>query len=112
MTDADKDLVERKLVEHFAPTGRPRARAALVGVEAPRTALAAIKLAGGDVESLERYVLLASVDFRDVVGPAESPRYLAAGPDAMHRPDAAELIEQDAVDHRRWIDEPGPYAGM
>lgn len=110
MTVAPDDLAERKLVEHFAPDDLERARAALATVEDGRVRLAAIKLAAGDVELLERYALLAAIDWRDVVGPAEQPRYLAAGPDARNRPDAAGLLAGDRAEYDAWLATPGPYA--
>lgn len=111
MSSSPDDLVERKLVEHFAPEDRERARAALAPVADGRVCLAAIKLAEGDVEMLERYALLAEIDWRDVVGPAESPRYLAAGPLAADRPDAAGLIAGDRAEYESWLATPGPHAG-
>lgn len=105
------DLVERKLVEYFAEQDLPRARAALETLDDGRVQLAAIKLADGEVTTLERYVLLAGVDWRDVVGPAESPRYLAAGPRAAERADADALIAADREHYEAWLRRPGPHAG-
>ena len=110
MTESPDDLVERKLVEHFSPDDVARARVALAAVDVGRVGLAAIKLAEGDVETLERYVLLAAIDWRDVVGPAEQPRYLAAGPHAADRPDAAALLAGDRAEYDTWLATPGPYA--
>lgn len=111
MTGVGEALVERKLGEYFTGADVARAEDALAMVEDPRVRLAAIKLADGDIESLERYVLLAGIDWRDVVGPAESPRYLAAGPDAGKRADADRLIAADRDEYEAWLDRPGPFGG-
>ena len=111
MSSSPDDLVERKLGEYFRGADATRAGEALALVEDPRVQLAAIKLADGDVEMLERYALLAEIDWRDVVGPAESPRYLAAGPHAADRPDVAGLIAGDRAEYESWLATPGPHAG-
>lgn len=111
MIEIDAALVERKLIEHFAPGERGEARAALEIVESPRVQLAAVRLSEGDVPTLERYALLSTIDARDVIAPAESPRYIAAGIHAHKRPDADELVESDRRDYQAWIERPGPFSG-
>ncbi len=111
MTGAGEELVERKLGEYFTGPDLVRAAEALSMLDDGRVQLAAIKLADGDVESLERYVLLAEIDWRDVIGPAEHPGYLAAGPEAGKRPDAARLVEADLEQYEEWLRRPGPFGG-
>jgi hypothetical protein len=112
VSDDGAALVARKLTEHFAPSDRERARDVLADVDLPRVQLAAIKLSDGDIGSLERYVLLAHIDWRDVVGPAESRQYLAAGSAARDRPDVDDLVESDRIAYERWLESSGPYADM
>ena len=110
MRAVDAAVVSRKLAEHFAPEDLARARSAVADIEGPRVQLAAIKLADGSVGTLEQYVMLARIDWRDIIAPAENSRYLAAGIDALHQPGIEDTIARDEADYDDWIDRPGPYA--
>jgi hypothetical protein len=105
-----EDLVERKLVECFPPDDVERARGALLTVDDARVRLAAVKLADGDVNTSECYASLAAIHWRDVVGPTEQPRFLAAGVEAADRADADSLMAGDRAEYEAWLATPGPYA--
>ena len=109
MTGVDP-LVERKIMEHFAPESRRRAREILSEIETPRVQLAAIKLSDGSLDALAQYELLARIDWRDVIAPAESPRYLAAGPHALQQPGIEFTVARDEADYQAWLANPGPFA--
>ncbi|MFW5921537.1 MAG: hypothetical protein ACOCUS_06830 [Polyangiales bacterium] len=85
LRDAAKDpeaSLEHELRLVFAPELRPAVRRALAGYDgtaALRVRLAVVVLCDGTLESVERLVEAANLDYRDVLGWAESPATMRAG---------------------------------
>ena len=52
--------------------------AVLISAESPRVQLAALKLAHGDLKSLQRHIAAAERDYRDVLAAAEYPLFMKA----------------------------------
>ena len=53
--------------------------------------LAILKLSRGDIGQVRRYVRVAKVDFRDVIAPAEYPRFWEVGFVGVERMSPAEV---------------------
>ena len=70
--------------------------------EGVRVKLAAIKLSSGDLGSLERFVRVASEDYRDVLAPAEYPQYGALPPNASSS-ERARAIDADWKQYQEWL---------
>lgn len=68
-----------------------------------RVQLAALKLADGNREALRRWVNEAQMDYRDVLAPAEYPRYMrrVAGPSQPR--DVDDIIEADWHQYQAWL---------
>lgn len=86
---------------------RQAARTALLplfdGVaESERVAVACLKLSNGDLERLKKCVRAASVDYRDILAWAESPRQMRLGPGAP-APDQTRARREDAEEYARWL---------
>lgn len=78
-------------------------------VEENRVRIAAIKLACGDLRELERQIAVALVDFRDVVGAAESPSLMQLGFTGMERAgkEAVETLgAEDLERYEEWVRRP------
>lgn len=72
----------------------------------PRIHCAAIRLANGNIDKLERELKLACIDFRDVVAPAESPRLWKIGLVGAQRLSSEareELIVDDFDEYMEWL---------
>lgn len=104
--------LERKLLELFPAEGlRDAARSALRRYgreswhyEADRVRLAILKLAGGDLTSIDKQVDAANVDYRDTLAAAEYPEYSKLRPGVD--PESAEAkraIEADRQQYLDWI---------
>ncbi len=104
---------ERKLADVFPNEGlREAARAQLLRYgregwhhEPARVRLAILKLGGGDLVAIDRYVESAGVDYRDILAQAEYPAYskLPAGIDPTSPP-AQEAIRADKAQYLEWIE--------
>ncbi len=71
----------------------------------PRVWLAILKLANGDMERLTEETRVAIEDYRDVLAPAEYPRYsreigFSSVPDQL----ASAAIEADWAQYRAWLE--------
>jgi hypothetical protein len=69
-----------------------------------RVQLAALKLAEGDMDALRREIETAKIDYRDVLGPAEYPRYsrevgFREVPEAIRQA----AIEEDWKQYEGWL---------
>jgi hypothetical protein len=69
-----------------------------------RVQLAVLKLAAGDIATLKREIEVAKADFRDVIAPAEYPKYSRYVrsrdfPDAEKQP----LIDEDWKQYESWL---------
>ena len=113
MTPAPSPLpaeLERKLRSlHADDAARASATALLADVlakvEGERVALAALKLAGADLDALARWVRAAREDYRDVLAWAEYPRQMRLGPDAPLA-EQARARREDAAEYARWLQAP------
>lgn len=71
-----------------------------------RVLLAILKLSSGDVDRLRDLVKTACNDFRDVIAPAEYPRFWAIGlvaADKMDYEEKKRLIEDDWQQYQEWL---------
>jgi hypothetical protein len=71
-----------------------------------RVQLAILKLSRGDIEQVRRYVRVAQVDFRDVIAPAEYPRFWEVGFVGVEEMSAAEvrrLKRDDSRQYQAWL---------
>jgi hypothetical protein len=65
---------------------------------------AVLKLAGGDIERLSQLTEIAKADFRDVIAPAEYPRYLSArNPSALSAPERQAIFDADWAEYHAWL---------
>ena len=101
--------VERVVARDFSP----EVRAAVVllleryGVESyerepERVRLAALKLAGGDVEALHRHVETAKTDYRDVLAAAEYPGH-SRRVTWEERGEEEAVFRSDAQQYQDWL---------
>jgi hypothetical protein len=73
-------------------------------VAVARVRLAALKLAGGRLDLLQKAIREASKDFRDVVGPAEYPSYEKLSPSQLLLVAAKEeAIADDWKQYTEWL---------
>ena len=68
-----------------------------------RVRLAALKLADGDLRRLRTEIDTACVDYRDVIGPAEYPRYLARGGPGLDDATRREIFDADWEEYQQWL---------
>jgi hypothetical protein len=73
-------------------------------VEQNRVRLAMLKLAKGDITSLERQVKVACTDFRDVVAAAEMPKQYSLGFTGMEQLSPQELETVKSDDRKQFED--------
>ena len=110
--------LDRKLRELFPqPADRAEATKALraYGSEAhererERVQLAALKLAGADLEKLHAQMAIAKCDYRDVLAAAEYPAQLAAPCERLLDAEQKRLVEADRQQYLAWLhahDQPG-----
>jgi hypothetical protein len=65
---------------------------------------AVLKLAGGDIERLRQLSGMAKADFRDVIAPAEYPRYLNASNSAgLSAPEQRAIFDADWAEYHAWL---------
>jgi hypothetical protein len=75
--------------------------------EPHRVHLAILKLSVGSMEKLRENVRIASTDYRDVLAPAEYPRFWQVGFVGVNRMTEAEVEAMKAADwrdYRAWLD--------
>lgn len=113
MSDSTRGrTLERKLRGMFPDaTTRTAARDALgrYGTdpnerEQARVQLAVLKLCGGTLDGVEKYVRAAKADYRDVLGWAEYPNQVRSRR-APDDPGRRILIAKDAAQYRSWLRE-------
>ena len=69
-----------------------------------RVQLAVLKLAGGDVSMLRRGIEIAKSDYRDVLAPAEYPRYCREiGFDDVSDSVLRDVIDEDWQQYENWL---------
>jgi hypothetical protein len=76
--------------------------------ESPRVQLAVLKLAGGNLKDLRLHIETAKCDYRDVLSPAEYPRYTGRGFGEMRRLPLEErerIIESDWNQYETWLNQ-------
>src|ERR1700755_1269490 len=74
--------------------------------ELTRVQLAVLKLANGDLDALRTHINTAVQDFRDVLGPAESPEYSEKVVFRTQKPPTAEvqrIINSDWKQYEDWL---------
>ena len=73
--------------------------------ECPRVQLAALKLANGDLDKLQKIINVARTDYRDVTVPAEYPEYGKRGFRIRELPiqDQERIIDSDWDQYERWL---------
>src|SRR5262245_5306302 len=101
---ADKRGTALELLDEYDPGPGCRGRA--------RVQLAILKLSRGDIEQVRRYVRLAKVDFRDVIAPAEYPRFWEVGfvgVDRMNPTEVRRLKRDDWRQYQAWLAGDGEY---
>ena len=70
---------------------------------ADRVRLAALKLAAGDLRRLETAIDTACADYRDVIGPAEYPRYLAQSVQDLDDTRKQQIFDADWDEYQQWL---------
>ena len=76
-------------------------------LERNRVRLAILKIANGDMFSLDRQIEVACVDFRDVIAAAEMPGQYSHGFTGMERiskPELKNIKTLDREQYKAWID--------
>jgi hypothetical protein len=69
-----------------------------------RVHAAVLKLAGGDIEQLRQLTEIAKADPRDVVGPAEYPRYLnARNLSGLSASEQQAIVDADWAEYHAWL---------
>ncbi len=68
-----------------------------------RVRLAALKLAAGDLRRLKTEMDTACADYRDVIGPAEYPRYLAQYDRDLDEERRQQIFDADFEEYQRWL---------
>jgi hypothetical protein len=74
--------------------------------ERDRVQLAILKLSGGNVERVRHYTEIARSDYRDVIAPAEYPRFWEVGfvgIEDMSPAAIGKLKKDDWEQYRRWL---------
>ena len=73
--------------------------------ESARVQLAALKLAAGNIERLRQEIGTARQDYRDVLAPAEYPRYCRRVSRAGETPAGEEqrIIDMDWQEYQAWL---------
>lgn len=74
--------------------------------ESHRVHLAILKLSAGKLDRVRQNVEAAKCDFRDVIGPAEYPRFMElgfVGVDKMSRAEVRALKEDDWQQYETWL---------
>jgi hypothetical protein len=73
--------------------------------EAARVRLAVLKLASKDLKQLRHWVELAKLDYRDVLAPAEYPKYCRWGSvDTASEEEQRKVIDSDWAQYARWLE--------
>jgi hypothetical protein len=70
--------------------------------ECPRVQLAVLKLAGGNLKDLRRYIEAAKSDYRDVLAGAEYPAYFRQNVFASEA-ERQKIIESDWHQYETWL---------
>jgi hypothetical protein len=71
-----------------------------------RVQLAILKISRGRIDEVSRYVEMAKQDFRDVISPAEYPRYWELGTyeaSQLSPEDREQLQKDDFRDYQEWL---------
>jgi hypothetical protein len=74
--------------------------------ERDRVHMAILKLSGGDRDELRRYVQIGCSDYRDVLGAAEYPGFMAVGftgVEDMTPFERRAIVRGDAMQYREWL---------
>jgi len=72
-----------------------------------RIRLAVLKLSGGNLSDLKRFISIANVDWRDVVALAEAPEQFSVGFVELEQLDLATrttIQDRDHEQHQRWLE--------
>ncbi len=108
--EVSSEDVERVLQRDFASAELASAMAQLDRYgseswqrEVDRVRLAALKLAGGDLRRLAVEIDTACDDYRDVLGPAEYPRYLAQYEKDLDDDRKQQIIDADWQAYQQWL---------
>ena len=72
-------------------------------VPPPRVHLAVLKLSEGSVQKVARFIQESFVDYRDVLAPAEYPRYSARGGFDSDE-EEQQVIADDWAEYRGWLE--------
>ncbi len=74
--------------------------------EPSRVHLAALKLSEGHIEKLRRYIQVAILDFRDVISPAEYPKFHDVGFGSLNQLNEKEIEKMKKADwnqYQEWL---------
>jgi hypothetical protein len=102
--------VERIVRRDFPPSQQDNAFAMLREYggehrEANRVRLAVLKLADKNLKQLRHWVEQAKLDYRDVLAPAEYPKYTRwGGVDTASEEEQRKVIDSDRAQYRRWLE--------
>ncbi len=83
------------LLERYGDESRHR--------EVDRVRLAVLKLAAGNLERLAEQVENAAGDYRDAIGPAEYPRYLACYDQSLKDDEKQRIVDADWRQYQQWL---------
>lgn len=111
-------LVKRKVYDTFAPQDRRTAIELLIkeyGRNLPfkneakpkhleQIRLAAVKLANGNLDELRRYAPIAKIDWRDVIGPAETPEFMRTTVTEFYQLDKQSQAAINQRDRQQYLD--------
>jgi hypothetical protein len=68
-----------------------------------RISAAILKLSNGDLDKIDHYIDLCNLDFRDVVAPAEYPRYTAVAFNEIPRWKQRQFYLADWKEYSYWL---------
>jgi hypothetical protein len=70
-----------------------------------RISAAIVKLANKDLSSLDRFIEMASVDYRDILSQAEYPRCLKLGFDEFDKKKMKGIYLEDWREYSKWLND-------
>ena len=103
--------VQRVIERDFGSSQHERVMSVLLGFEGvvhehvrARVLLSVLKMADGDIEKVEKYVLLALKDYRDVLAMAEYPGWAREdGIEPLDEATEQEVIREDWLQYIDWL---------
>ena len=68
-----------------------------------RISASILKLANGNINSIDNFIELANIDFRDVISQAEYPRCSELEFEDLEKPEIGEIYLEDWKEYTEWL---------